>query len=97
MNRLLRPTPAPCRISPDEWFPEGVSGHAAKREMEAAARVCKTMCTIRATCLAIAMQSEEGKAAGYRFGVFGGYTPAERADQDQTVVKPTAGQQALAA
>lgn len=99
MNRALpKPMPAPCRQSPDDWFPDGTIGQGAKREMEYAASVCRALCTIRANCLTLAMRCEDGQPAASRHGVFGGLTPSQRAALDPKVAKPLkARQQALAA
>lgn len=69
---------APCRLDPDRWFPEGVAGSAARRQMEEAASICRSLCSIRARCLGLAMQSEDGEGPGARYGVYGGLAPAQR-------------------
>ncbi|MFD5564472.1 WhiB family transcriptional regulator [Kitasatospora griseola] len=79
MNRLIKRMPAPCQLNPDAWFPEGATGQVALGQMKSAAAVCNSTCTIRATCLAVAMRAEGTADGKNRHGVFGGLTPTERA------------------
>lgn len=79
MNRKVR-MPKPCDADPDFWFPEGKGGHAVLHQMEAAAAICNSSCFLRERCLEVAMAAEGTAEKGYRFGVFGGLTPAQRAN-----------------
>ncbi|MFE1321651.1 WhiB family transcriptional regulator [Kitasatospora phosalacinea] len=79
MNRKAR-VPRPCEVDPDFWFPEGKGGHTVLHQLEAAAAICNSSCPVRQRCLEVAMVAEGAAEKGYRFGVFGGLTPAERAN-----------------
>ncbi len=65
----------PCRTTPgaaDWFFADADNKPENKRAVEAAKALC-VKCPRRAECLARALKAED------RYGIFGGYTPAERA------------------
>jgi hypothetical protein len=62
----------PCHADPDVWFAERVS------EVAKAVRACQP-CPVRSTCLQAALEWESGLGTHYRFGVWGGLTPRQRA------------------
>jgi WhiB family transcriptional regulator, redox-sensing transcriptional regulator len=62
----------PCRRDPDAWFAEKASA------MAEAARACRS-CPAREACLRTALAWESGLGARYRFGIWGGLTPRQRA------------------
>lgn len=59
----------------DPWHP---ASPGAKAEIEAAVGICNE-CPVRADCLTDALHIERGKSAFYRFGIWGGLMPEERA------------------
>jgi WhiB family transcriptional regulator, redox-sensing transcriptional regulator len=56
-------------LDPDDWFPERYGSYLKTSE---ALRVCHTLCTVRAECLAMALEE------GLQFGIFGGMRPEQR-------------------
>ncbi|MGW4810505.1 WhiB family transcriptional regulator [Kitasatospora cineracea] len=94
VSRQTRRMPAPCRLDPEGWFPDGTVGTAARSEMKHAAGLCRTLCSIQEECLKVAMAAEGDADAKNRFGVFGGLTPGQRADLSR---QRRAAQQGLAA
>jgi WhiB family redox-sensing transcriptional regulator len=77
---IFNPAPwmrdAVCRGYKDVFFPEGKGQHLRHRT-ERAKRFC-AVCPVRRECLELALAKEGNAAAGARYGVWGGCTPAER-------------------
>ena len=64
---------AACReVGGDSWFPEEREDRLTPRA------ICLTRCTVRLQCLDYAMRREQGKSTSYRWGIFGGLSPAKR-------------------
>ncbi len=65
----------PCRTTPDaaEWFFADADNKAANQKAIADAKALCERCPRRAECLAGALRRDD------RYGIFGGYTPTERA------------------
>ena len=40
--------------------------------------ICLNRCPVRELCLDYAMRREQGKSTSYRWGIFGGLSPAKR-------------------
>lgn len=67
---------AACReASTEVFFPPTKSTYAEARPLCAACPLAT-----KQTCLDLAMRAEAGSGASGRYGMFGGLTPAERAD-----------------
>lgn len=71
---------APCRESdPDISFPDG-KGNKADLSYAIAKEYCaRCPIQLRKECLEVAMRAEGTSAGAYRYGVYGGLDPAERA------------------
>lgn len=74
---------ARCREYPPElWYPRYSTGRNARATNTAHERRAKTICgdcPVRARCLEYALAIEKGRAARERWGIYGGFTPEERA------------------
>lgn len=70
---------------PELFYPIGdidrVGGAPWTQGLEAK-RVCSG-CPVRLECLASAIEHERGLSIGYRYGVWGGLTPAERIEYER--------------
>lgn len=68
------PVDTPCRQDPEAWFPPpGGSAPIARA-------LCQT-CPAIAPCLEAALTFERDTKRASRFGIWGGLTPTERADE----------------
>jgi hypothetical protein len=67
---------ARCRGYFDVFFP-ALRGDAKHVNHTQALRFCVS-CPVKRQCLELAMAAEGSAAAGARYGVFGGLTPAQR-------------------
>ena len=67
---------------PDDWFPSPRHGPVVADP--AARNLAETCghCPVRETCLALALAYEAGQPREYRFGIWGGKTPRQRAAMD---------------
>ncbi|MDH6116857.1 hypothetical protein ABH930_000276 [Kitasatospora sp. GAS204A] len=74
INRAAWVDRALCRGSGHLFFPEG---QHARHRTEVAVRICAA-CPVTAQCLQLALDAEGNAAAGARYGVYGGLTPAQR-------------------
>jgi hypothetical protein len=72
---------AECLRAPLEVFFPEIVGDVTDRPYQQAKRFCE-VCVVRQQCLDEAMQIE--KELPYRFGVFGGLNPRERANLSDT-------------
>ncbi len=68
-----------CIGQPERWFfPDG-GGPNANHAYAKGRRVC-ARCPVRDLCLADAMRAEGWQEVQWRFGLWGGKTPAERVE-----------------
>lgn len=71
----------PCTVpgaNGDFWFD--------KPTLNDAARLCLTRCNYTKQCLAAAMKAEAGLPGQYRYGVYGGTLPEQRALIDRNAI-----------
>lgn len=71
---LPRGVETPCMSWPDGWFGD-LEGSSSVAPISMVKRMCGG-CPVRIECLSWAMEAEQ---SSYRYGVWGGYTPSERA------------------
>lgn len=69
-------TQALCGKAPELFFPPGY-GRSYRPQIDEAKRAC-ARCPLLADCLREALEQEDSKDGGSRFGVRGGLTPRER-------------------
>jgi hypothetical protein len=69
-----------CRSAPDPdlWFPAGFQTEEDKRQAREAAAVCG-VCPVQLACLRAVLRRELGVSKAYRYGVWAGLTPSQRA------------------
>ena len=65
---------ASCReVGGDSWYPED------REDRQTPKAICLNRCPVRLQCLDYAMRREQGVSESYRWGIFGGLSPAKRA------------------
>lgn len=69
--------PACQDLDGDLWFPTSYDTPAGRAQTSDAIRICQ-QCPVRLQCLEDAMEAEGGKKLDGRYGIRGGYTPADR-------------------
>lgn len=72
----------------DPWYPTAAIDGPPDVPHTMAIRICRR-CPATDPCLAEAMAAEEGLSEQYRYGIFGGLTPDQRAQLDQAEGDPT--------
>lgn len=63
----------PADVADSTFFPHRME----REEIEKALAICQD-CRVITTCQSEAIKNERGKGVTYRFGIFGGLTPADR-------------------
>lgn len=82
---LDSPAP-PCHWDPDGWFPDG-HGSNFPQPVRGAIRACSP-CPYRGPCLDAALDYEQGIGPYGRYGIWGGFTPGQRARLAAELRKP---------
>jgi hypothetical protein len=74
-------TPACTRYPPDWWHRDlrKRRGQPLTGDSARAKHICLTECPLATQCLADALKAEAGIGTQYRWGIWGGTTPDERA------------------
>lgn len=73
-----------ARQDPEAWFPES---RGSCTDFVYPVEQCFA-CPVKAQCLRYALDDERGASERYRYGVYGGLLPAERAAMDPSVTQP---------
>ena len=58
------------------WYPDDGEDRQTPK------RICMNRCPVRDLCLDYAMRREQGVSKSYRWGIFGGLSPAKRAEYE---------------